>query len=94
MVLYDYSCYLSCFICVGGLRLPNVLKNMINNVSQVKYRYSNLRTWNEVVHNMKSMIEAKVESFSKLRARKLRLSSRKGNRLKEEKTTWSSIDCP
>jgi hypothetical protein len=39
---------------------------MINNVSQVKYMYRNLQTWNEVVHNMESMIETKVESIPKL----------------------------
>jgi hypothetical protein len=70
---------------IGGLRLPKVLKNMINIVFQVKYMYRNLRTWNEVVHNMESMIGTKVESISKLCARKLRLSSRKRKRLKEEK---------
>jgi hypothetical protein len=59
---------------------------MINNVSQVKYMYRNLRTWNEAIHNMKSMIKMKVESILKLHARKLRLCSRKRNRLKEEKT--------
>jgi hypothetical protein len=47
--------------------------------------YRNLRTRNEVVHNMKSMVGTKVESVSKLRTGKLRLSSRKRNRLKEEK---------
>jgi hypothetical protein len=47
--------------------------------------YKNLRTWNEVVHNMESMIGTKVESILKLCARKLWLSSRKRNRLKEEK---------
>jgi hypothetical protein len=47
--------------------------------------YRNLRTRNEAVHNMKSMIVTKVEPVPKLRARKLRLSSRKRNRLKEEK---------
>jgi hypothetical protein len=52
---------------------------MINNVFQVKYIYRNLRTWNEVVHNMESMIGTKVESIPKLCARKLRLSSRKRN---------------
>jgi hypothetical protein len=62
-----------------------VLKNMINNVFQVKLMYRNLRTWNEVVHNMESMIGTKVESILKLCARKLWLSSRKRNRLKEEK---------
>jgi hypothetical protein len=70
---------------VGGLRLPKVLKNMINIVFQVKYMYRNLRTRNEVVRNMESMIGTKVESIPKLCARKLRLSSRKRNRLKEEK---------
>jgi hypothetical protein len=34
---------------------------MINNVFQVKYMYRNLRTWNEVVHNMESMIGTKVD---------------------------------
>jgi hypothetical protein len=34
---------------------------------------------------MKSMVRTKVEPVPKLRARKLRLSSRKRNRLKEEK---------
>jgi hypothetical protein len=47
--------------------------------------YRNLRTWNKAVHNMKSMVGTKVESTPKLHARKLRLSSRKMNRLKEEK---------
>jgi hypothetical protein len=51
---------------IGGLRLPKVLKNMINIVFQVKYMYRNLRTWNEVVHNMESMIGTKVKSISKL----------------------------
>jgi hypothetical protein len=48
--------------------------------------YRNLWTQNEAVHNMKSMVGMKVEPASKLRARKLRISSRKRNRLKEEKT--------
>jgi hypothetical protein len=46
--------------------------------------YRNLQTWNKVVHNMKSVIETKVESIPKLRARKLRLSSRKGTDLKRK----------
>jgi hypothetical protein len=58
---------------------------MINNVFQVKYMYRTLWTWNEAVHNMESMIGMKVESIPKLCARKLRLNSRKRNRLKEEK---------
>jgi hypothetical protein len=45
--------------------------------------YRNLRTRNEAVHNMKSMVGTKVESVPKLHAGKLRLSSRKRNRLKE-----------
>jgi hypothetical protein len=45
----------------------------------------NLWTQNEVVHNMKSMVGTKVELAPKLRARKLRISIRKRNRLKEEK---------
>jgi hypothetical protein len=47
--------------------------------------YRNLQTRNEAVHNMKSMVGTKVEPDPKLRARKLRLSSRKRNRIKEEK---------
>jgi hypothetical protein len=70
---------------VGGLHPPKVLKNMINNVFQVKCMYRNLRIWNKAVHNMESTIGTKVESIQKLRARKLWLSSRKMNRLKEEK---------
>jgi hypothetical protein len=58
---------------------------MINNVFQLKYMYRNLRTWNEAIHNMESMIATKVESIPKLCARKLRLNSRKRNRLKKEK---------
>jgi hypothetical protein len=71
---------------VGGLRLSKVLKNMINNAFQVKCMYRNLQIWNEADHNMESMVGTKVESIPKLYARKLRLSSRKRNRLKEEKT--------
>jgi hypothetical protein len=67
---------------------------MINNVFQVKYIYRNFWTRNEAVHNMESMIGTKVESIPKLCARKLRLSSRKRNRLKEEKAIYSSIDYP
>jgi hypothetical protein len=70
---------------VGGLRLPKVLKNMINNVFQVKYMHRNLQTWNEAVHNTESMIGTKVDAVPKLRARELRLNSRKRNRLKGEK---------
>jgi hypothetical protein len=44
----------------------------------------NLWTRNEVEHDRKSMIKTKVEPVPKLRARKLRLSIRKRNRLKEE----------
>jgi hypothetical protein len=47
--------------------------------------YKNLRTRNEVVHNVESRVETKVELVPKLRKRELRLSSRKRNRLKEEK---------
>jgi hypothetical protein len=48
--------------------------------------YRNLRIQDEVVHNIKSRIETKVELAPKLRARELRLNSRKRNQLKEEKT--------
>jgi hypothetical protein len=47
--------------------------------------YRNLRTRDEVVHNMESRVGTKVELAPKLRARELQLSSRKRNRLKEEK---------
>jgi hypothetical protein len=47
--------------------------------------YRNLRTRNEPIHNMKSMVGTKVESVPKLRAGKLRLSNRKRNQLKEKK---------
>jgi hypothetical protein len=47
------------------------------------YRY--LRTWNETVRNMKSMVETKNDAAPKLRAMELRLSGRKRNRLKGEK---------
>jgi hypothetical protein len=55
--------------------------------------YMNLRTRSEAVHNMKSMVGTKVESVPKLHAGKLRLSSRKQNRPKEEKTDQSMIVC-
>jgi hypothetical protein len=58
---------------------------MINNAFQVKCMYRNLRIWNEAIHNVESMIGTKVESIPKLCARKLWLSSRKRNRLKDEK---------
>jgi hypothetical protein len=41
------------------------------------YRY--LQTWNKIVHNMKSMVETKVDAALKLHARELRLSGRKRN---------------
>jgi hypothetical protein len=47
------------FLTVGGIRLPKVLKNIINNAFQVKCMYMNLRIWNEAVHNMESMIGTK-----------------------------------
>jgi hypothetical protein len=47
--------------------------------------YRNLQTRDEVVHNMESRVRTKVEPALKLCARKLRLNSRKRNRLKEEK---------
>jgi hypothetical protein len=46
--------------------------------------YRNLQTRDEAVHNMEIRVGAKVEPASKLRARELRLSSRKRNQLKEE----------
>jgi hypothetical protein len=58
---------------------------MINNVSQVYYMCRNLQTRNEAIHNMKSMVGTKVELAPKLHARKLWISRRKRNQLKEEK---------
>jgi hypothetical protein len=46
---------------------------------------TNLWTRDEAVHNMESRVGTKVELAPKLRARKLRLSSRKRNQLKKEK---------
>jgi hypothetical protein len=47
--------------------------------------YRNLWTRDEAEHNMEIRVGKKVEPAPKLRARELRLSSRKRNRLKEEK---------
>jgi hypothetical protein len=47
--------------------------------------YMNLRTWDEAVQNEESRVGMKVEPVPKLHERELRLSSRKRNRLKEEK---------
>jgi hypothetical protein len=47
--------------------------------------YRNLRTQIRAAYNMESRIGTKVEPAPKLRARELRLSSRKRNRFKEEK---------
>jgi hypothetical protein len=47
--------------------------------------YRNLRTRDEVEHNVESKVGTKVEPATKLRAREFRLNSRKRNRLKEEK---------
>jgi hypothetical protein len=47
--------------------------------------YRNLRNQNKTVHNMKNMVEMKVDAAPKLHAGELRLSGRKRNRLKGEK---------
>jgi hypothetical protein len=47
--------------------------------------YRNLQTPDEAVHNVESRVGTKVELVPKLRERELRLSSRKRNRLNEEK---------
>jgi hypothetical protein len=47
--------------------------------------YRNLRTWNEVVHNTKSVVREKDEPVPKPPVEKLRLSGGKRNRLKGEK---------
>jgi hypothetical protein len=47
--------------------------------------YRNLRTWDEVVHDMKSAVREKDEPVPKLLVRKLRISGEKWNQLKGEK---------
>jgi hypothetical protein len=47
--------------------------------------YRNLRTWDKVVHDMKSVIREKDEPVPKLPEEKLRLDNGKSNRLKGEK---------
>jgi hypothetical protein len=47
--------------------------------------YRNLWTRDKTVHNMKSMVETKVDTAPKLHARELRLSGIKSNQLKGEK---------
>jgi hypothetical protein len=47
--------------------------------------YRNLQTRDEAIHNMESRVGMKVEPAPKLRTRELQLSSKKRNRLKEEK---------
>jgi hypothetical protein len=47
--------------------------------------YRNLRTWDKAVQNKESRDGTKDEPVPKLRERELRLSSRKRNRLKEER---------
>jgi hypothetical protein len=47
--------------------------------------YRNLRTWDKVVHDMKSAVQEKDEPMPKLLVEKLWISSGKWNRLKGEK---------
>jgi hypothetical protein len=47
--------------------------------------YRNLQTWDEVVHNEKSMARKKNEPVPKLPIEELRLSGGEWNRLKGEK---------
>jgi hypothetical protein len=47
--------------------------------------YRNLRTWDEVVHDVKSTAREKNEPVLKLLVEELRLSSGEWNRLKGEK---------
>jgi hypothetical protein len=71
-------------ICVGGLHLLKVLKNTTNMFSKYNI-YRDLRPWNEVVRDMKSVVREKDEPVLKIPVEKLRLSSEKWNRLKGEK---------
>jgi hypothetical protein len=60
-----------------------------------RYMYRNLRTRDNVVHNMKSRVRTKVEPVSKLCARKLRLNDRKGTDLKGKRLSshcWIVIE--
>jgi hypothetical protein len=45
-----------------------------------------LRTRVKIVHDVESMVETKVDAATELRARELRLSGEKRNRLKGEKS--------
>jgi hypothetical protein len=54
--------------------------------------YRNLRAWDEAIHNMKSAVQEKDESVSKLPVKKLRLNDGKWNQLRGEKVVYSSID--
>jgi hypothetical protein len=47
--------------------------------------YTNLRTWDEIIHNTKTVVREKDEPVLKLPVEKLRLSGGKRNRLKGEK---------
>jgi hypothetical protein len=47
--------------------------------------YRNLRTWEEVVHDVKSMAREKNEPVPKLLVEELRLNGGEWNRLKGEK---------
>jgi hypothetical protein len=47
--------------------------------------YRSLRTWDEIVHNTKSVVREKDEPVPKLPLEKHRLSGGKRNRLKGEK---------
>jgi hypothetical protein len=47
--------------------------------------YKNLRTWDKVIHDIKSTVRVKDEPVPKLPVKKLRLSGGKWNRLKGEK---------
>jgi hypothetical protein len=81
-------------IIVGGLRPPKVLKNMIwqcfpSELYEQVFSDSELWIW--------STTRTKAESDEgrgqpKLCARKLRRDGRKGNRLKDEKTSGASTD--
>jgi hypothetical protein len=56
--------------------------------------YRNLRTWDEVVHDVKSTAQEKNEPVSKLLVEELRLSCGEWNRLKGEKVVYSLVDSP
>jgi hypothetical protein len=62
---------------LGGLRLPKVLKNTTDMFSKYNIYTGTFGHWDEVVHDMKSVVWKKDESVPKLCVEKLQLSGGK-----------------